>query len=199
MLGFNYKKAVQTLNYFAIKEGGSINKMKAIKLVWLTDRWHLRKYGRPMLMDHYYAMNYGPVPSNTANLADENIFLDEHEKAYRDKYLKPQKDSHIFLSIKKLDNNVFSKTDKLALNKTYNRFGTYNEFELSSISHNYPEWNQYKEILKEGKAARITINYADFFKNSGQDSDFFGLDDEHLSLSKSIFEENRSIYDSLSV
>jgi len=49
MVGFNHKKAVQTLAYFAQKEGGVINKMKAFKLIWLSDRLHLRKYGRPIL------------------------------------------------------------------------------------------------------------------------------------------------------
>jgi uncharacterized phage-associated protein len=51
MLGFNYKKAIQTLAYFAQKEGGVINKMKVFKLIWLSDRLHLRKYGRPILND----------------------------------------------------------------------------------------------------------------------------------------------------
>jgi hypothetical protein len=31
MRRFNYKKTVQSLNFFAVNEGGSINKMKAIK------------------------------------------------------------------------------------------------------------------------------------------------------------------------
>ena len=33
MVGFNCKKAVQTLAFFAQKEGGVINKMKAFKLI----------------------------------------------------------------------------------------------------------------------------------------------------------------------
>ncbi len=35
MLDFDYKKATQAINYLAKKEGGKINKMKAIKVIWL--------------------------------------------------------------------------------------------------------------------------------------------------------------------
>ena len=85
MVGFNYKKAVYTLAYFALKEGGAINKMKAFKLIWLSDRLHLRKYGRPILNDVYFALPMGPIPSNTKDIADNSDFLAETEKELRDK------------------------------------------------------------------------------------------------------------------
>ena len=37
---FNHRKAVQALNFFSLKNGGKIEKMKAIKLLWLSDRVH---------------------------------------------------------------------------------------------------------------------------------------------------------------
>ncbi len=62
---FSHRKATQALNFFAAKAGGKINKMKALKLVFFADRYHLRKYGRPVVGDEYLAMNYGPVASGT--------------------------------------------------------------------------------------------------------------------------------------
>ena len=58
-LFFDYKKATQALNFFALKEGGTINKMKALKLIYFADRYNLRKYGRPVRNDDYWAMGYG--------------------------------------------------------------------------------------------------------------------------------------------
>src|SRR5882724_2767190 len=66
---FSHRKATQALNFFARKAGGRINKMKALKLVYFADRYHLRKYGRPVVGDEYLAMNYGPVASGTKDLA----------------------------------------------------------------------------------------------------------------------------------
>lgn len=56
----NYRKITQALNYLATKNPDKkINKLKAIKLVWIADRYHLRKYGRPITWDTYEAMPLG--------------------------------------------------------------------------------------------------------------------------------------------
>ena len=46
LLEFDYKKATQAINYLTKKEGGQIDKLKLIKLIYLADRYHLRRYGR---------------------------------------------------------------------------------------------------------------------------------------------------------
>jgi len=199
MLGFNYKKAVQALNFFATQEeGGIIDKMKAIKLIWLSDRAHLRKYGRPILMDRYLAMRYGPVPSKTKDLSEcDNSFLDKNEQEYRDQYLKTYHENHNIKSIHDIDKKVFSETDLQVMEKVYLKFGKTEKFKLSDISHFYPEWKKYKEMLESGEASHIDMDYLDFFKNSDieEKDDFFHLDQEHLEISRSIFEENRHAYD----
>lgn len=56
-LPFDYRKTTQALNFFAVKNGGHINKMRSIKLIYFADRFHLRKYGRPITNDEYFAMS----------------------------------------------------------------------------------------------------------------------------------------------
>ena len=70
ILEFDYKKATQAINYFTKKEGGQIEKLKLIKLVYLADRFHLRKYGRPIMNDTYLAMPLGPVGSSVKDIAE---------------------------------------------------------------------------------------------------------------------------------
>ena len=65
---FDFKKATQALNYLAMNFGGKINKMQAIKLIYFADRYHLRKYGRPVTNDEYVAMGYGSVGSKKKTL-----------------------------------------------------------------------------------------------------------------------------------
>ena len=50
---FDYKKAVQAINFFARKNGGKITKLEVLKLIFFADRYHLRKYGRPITNDQY--------------------------------------------------------------------------------------------------------------------------------------------------
>jgi len=76
-----HRKATQALNYFARQEGGSINKLKALKLLFFADRYHLRKYGRPVSECAYYAMTHGPVASEAKQIAEE---ADQLPKPARD-------------------------------------------------------------------------------------------------------------------
>ena len=84
---FDYRKATQALNHFALKEGGQINKMKALKLVYLADRYHLRKYGRLITNDVYFAMPYGAVASGVKDIAEDSAFLGMRVRKYSARYL----------------------------------------------------------------------------------------------------------------
>lgn len=189
------KKSVQAINYFARRKGGEINKMKAIKLIYFADRYHIRKYGRPVIGDNYWAMKLGPVASNildTANLSD-NLEKDCQQYtreflAHRDNGIKIQN----IISKKDVDLGIFSQTDIEALETVYKEFGDKDRFELAEISHDYPEWLKHKkEIFDEGKR-RVRMNYSDFFLNPKVNrSHIFDLPAEHLDLAKSIYQENQ--------
>ena len=55
-LQFSFEKATQALNFFAIKNEGHIDKLPALKLIFLADRYHLRKHARPITNAEYVAM-----------------------------------------------------------------------------------------------------------------------------------------------
>ncbi len=190
MFEFNHKKAVQTLNYFANKNGGAINKMKAIKLIWLSDRAHLRRYGRPIIMDQYFALPYGPIPSNTKDLAEVNLFSSDDEVSYRNKFINVI-DKYNFQSVEKVDENVFSQTDLSILESVYSEFGNLSEFELSELSHIYPEWKKHEAGLANKIASRFQMNYLDFFENpTTGNGAIFNESDELKDLAKEVYSEN---------
>lgn len=158
----DYRKATQALNYFAIKEGGKINKMKALKLVFLADRYHLRKYGRLITNDYYMAMEHGPVPSVTKDIAESNDYLDNNKKEYSQKYIGPV-DNLTLESVNKMDKMVFSESDLEALQFAWDAFGHYDQFQLRDISHSYPEWAKHEKIIVRGSCFQIDI--LDFLKD----------------------------------
>jgi len=188
------KKSTQALNYFARKKGGKINKMKAIKLVFFADRYHLRKYGRPIVGDIYWAMKLGPVGSNllnTAKLSTELLDLDCLN--YAKSFLSNSGDSDKLLDLlskKELDLNVFSQTDIEALEAVYNEFGDKDQFELADITHSYPEWFKHRKDLENGKK-RVRMNYLDFFSNPKiSKSHIFDISKDNLDLARDIYQEN---------
>jgi len=190
MFEFNHKKAVQCLNYFASANGGIINKMKAIKLIWLSDRSHIRRYGRPIIMDQYFALPFGPIPSNTKDLAEVNVFSSEDEVMYRNKYINVI-DKFTFQSINKVDEGVFSQTDLSILESIYAEFGILSEYDLSELSHLYPEWKKHEAGLKNKTASRFQMNYLDFFEDPATgNGSIFNESVELKNLAKDIYSEN---------
>ena len=67
---FSHKKATQAINFFACRNGGAIEKLRLLKLIFFADRYHLRKFGRPITNDPYWAMQFGPVASSVKELAE---------------------------------------------------------------------------------------------------------------------------------
>jgi uncharacterized phage-associated protein len=192
MRKFKHEKSIQLLNFFAIKEGGVINRMKALKLIFLSDRLHLRKYGRPILNDSYYAMKFGPVASKTCNLAD-NLNLSPEEEQYRLEYIKTESD-YTYSSIKPVNNKVFSQTDRNSIESIYSTFGHLGEYQLSDETHEYPEWKQFKGKLESGEIRRVKMKYEDFFLNGGSEGNpIFTEKEEILMLAKDIYIENTNL------
>lgn len=161
-LNFDYLKATQALDYFAIKEGGQINKMKALKLVYFADRYHLRKYGRMVTNDNYLAMEHGPVPSTTMNIAESNDYLDETMKAYSHDFLEPINNLTL-KTINELDKSALSDSDFEALEFSWSNFGHLNQFELRDLTHCYPEWFKWKDDLID--TACLPMDLLDFLKD----------------------------------
>ena len=178
---FNYKKSVQALNYLAVLEGGAINYMKALKLIWLSDRYHLRNHGRTITGDKYFALKNGPVASFT-----KDIIINKHTTAEQSAY------SSTFVSVNcyalstnsEPDTNVFSQKELEVINTVYDNYKGMDEFEISEFSHNFPEWKQYEEkIKKTGSSYVIDMNL--FFENYKDKTNLFVNDNEELEEMKS--------------
>jgi uncharacterized phage-associated protein len=162
---FDYIKGTQALNFFASKEGGHINKMKALKLVYFADRYHLRKYGRLITNDSYVAMEHGPVPSSSRDIIESSDYLDESARTYAQEFLESSE--RTLSSVCKLDTNVLSDSDIEALEFAWKTFGHMNQFELRDQTHNYPEWKKFKKELESVRV--MQMNLLDFLKDPQQD------------------------------
>ena len=188
----SYKKATQALNFFARKKDGKINKMKAIKLIYLADRLHLRKYGRPIVDDVYWAMKLGPVGSRTKNVAELSS-IPEDVLSYAKKYIRPiDEKKHHLESLKPVDFDVFSKTDIECLDAVYEKFSDKDQFELKDITHQYPEWAKYERGLRAGKK-RVRMDYDDLFTETERGDSLFEQSKSDLNLARESFEELKEV------
>lgn len=189
---FAYKKVTQALNYFATKEGGKINKMKALKLIYLADRYHLRKYGRLITNDVYFAMNYGPVPSSTKDIAETSEFLGDREKEYASQFIKGI-DNLTLQTVNTIDDSVFSESDSEAMGFAWKKFGHLNPFELAELTHEYPEWKKYEKALELD--SRVQMYLEDFFEEPDENVEkCFELSDQDRNIRREHLAEMAKIH-----
>lgn len=141
--------------------------MKALKLLFFADRYHLRKYGRSVSDCAYFAMARGPVASEAKNVAEESNRLPSTSRTYARRFIR-RKDAYNYSSVGEIDSAVLSKTDMEALDFAWQNFGHYTEFELVEITHKYPEWRRHAPKLRHDGNKRVEMDYADFFSDPAQ-------------------------------
>jgi uncharacterized phage-associated protein len=166
---FDYRKATQALNFFATAAGGKIEMIRALKLVFFADRYHLRKYGRPVINDTYFAMKLGPVPSGVKDIASKSSFVDETEAAYAERFLSTSEPNQV-ATIAPVDERTLSATDLEALEFAWGNFAyAWGNFAhrkwICEITHAYPEWARHEAELRSGMASRVEMDYRDFLED----------------------------------
>jgi uncharacterized phage-associated protein len=185
------KKIIQALAYIAYQQPGhKVNSMKAYKLLWLADRYHLRQFGRTITGDVFFALPHGVVPSDAKNVVEHQITHIPTDEEYRDKYIK-RLGKYSYQAITEPDIMVFSDSDQEALDKILQAYGTLDQYKLEELSHKFPEWLAYKAKLEaEGTPKAYKIDFDYFFDEAKEDkSGLFADNPEKIALIKEYFHE----------
>src|ERR1700761_4111780 len=97
-------KIVELLLYMAHVRPNA-DQYQAVKFLYLADRAHLNRYGRPITFERYCALQYGPVASNALDIIREIPGA-----------LKGAGLSQLPFETKKLDNIIYIKDPKRSVN-----------------------------------------------------------------------------------
>jgi uncharacterized phage-associated protein len=174
---FAPEKLVQALVFFAQRGVRDLDKMKAAKLLFHADKYHLLKYGRPVLGDQYACMDYGPVPSASLNVMNDVVAGDEHfpplAKDLFDEYLTVEKSMFkkypVFRAKKEPYLEVFSDSDIEALDHAQKNYGAKSSWKLSEQSHEEPAWKLANEQRTPGSS--VIMDYRLFFEGHPEAAD----------------------------
>lgn len=134
---FCESKAAQIAAYLLHKASGRMPHIKLMKLMYLADRLCLENYDRPMSKDNFVSMDYGPVLSKTYDLMKGKTKSDVWSS-----YLSPIDTNEISLAkeVGLPQLGKLSRADIKVLDEVYSRYGHINEFDLSEMTHEFPEW-----------------------------------------------------------
>jgi len=187
----NTHKIIQSMVYLAChQKDKKLDFMKAYKLLWLSDRCHLRMFGRTITGDKYFAMTHGIVPTDAKHLLEGEPTLLSNSENYFNSNIKVV-GKHTFQAINDPDLNEFSDSDIKVLNRVLTEFNAMKPKELSDLSHKYPEWLQYQELINDkSNKSSFPVNVDLFFENSTDDhAMIFDQSPELLEVTKDLYHE----------
>ncbi len=143
---FNEKKTTQAVALFLEKNGGKMNYMKLIKLLYLADRGALTHWERPITGDAYVSMPRGPVLSTVLDIINNENY--PNIRPYWFKYISTPKDHEINLEeMPELD--ALSKREIELIDELYEEFKDFNQWEMVDLCHEIlPEWEEVKDTSK---------------------------------------------------
>ena len=145
---FDPEKFVACLAFFADKTKG-LDKLKAAKLMYYADKYHLLRYGRPIVGDVYLHWQYGPVPFKGLGMIHEAVTQQirgqphPHQDLLK-KYVRVNFDKpYPLLELKHTpDLAVLSESECEALQQTVERYGRYSGLQLMDLTHHEATWNK---------------------------------------------------------
>lgn len=79
---FNTRKATEVASLLITKEGGQLNVMKLIKLVYLLDRLSIAKRGIPVVGGVYYSLPNGPVTSELLDIINAGKLANDSDNSW---------------------------------------------------------------------------------------------------------------------
>lgn len=174
--------------YYLLKKLGPTDKLKLVKLLYFADKFHLIKYARTITNDEYWAMDHGPVGSNTKDVLeyDTALSISEDEHKYATKFFKKRWNRFKANKLKEIPTfNFLSETDIEALDFVIKYFGAMGTWEIRNFSHKYPEWYQYKELFDNKETRRERIQTKELISIIPEDP--FEFTDEDLKNARDIF------------
>ncbi|MHB1937521.1 MAG: Panacea domain-containing protein [Acidobacteriaceae bacterium] len=168
---FDIDKAIAATIYIATRRPKPIEltQGKLFKLIYLSDKDHLVRFGRPITGDSYSAMEHGPVPSNLYNAFKDlskspsarskdaralakSVMLDT---AYRYPRIEAQSE---------IDQLQLSESDMKSLDRIVKRFGKMTFSQVRQIAHDTPAWVNAWNSKQEDKDA-APMKFEDFFED----------------------------------
>lgn len=157
-LGFDHLKSVQTIAYFVRKAGGSAEKLKLVKLLYLAERRSFAKRGRPMNFDSYFSLPHGPVVSSALNGMDHNL----DDPAWDALHLANKKDVTIVADV--ADDHL-SRADRSILDATWHEFGGMTASQIRNWTHEHCA-----EYVEVGSGNSLPIDLSEIMAQVGTDA-----------------------------
>lgn len=183
------KKIVQVLHYLISRVADdTADKLHLLKLVFLADRYHLRKYAQMITGDVYYAMPKGPVASRTLDILEDALV---NPNAYARRFFEPdvRKKYSPFVSLCAPSVTCLSLSAREALDVALAKYAELRsrEIELWDYTHMFKEWIEAAVPVMQGTLKRNLMKMETCFEDS--EVEYCNADSASVALNKRLYVE----------
>lgn len=136
---FDSRKTAQAAAYVVSLNGGKLNYMVLIKLLYLSDRQALLETGAPITGDRMVSMPHGPVLSCTYDLINMGAPEQPGTSPWYE-YLTEPTAGYEVRTKKEAETDELSQYELRLLRETFEKFGRMDKWGLRDYTHTLPEW-----------------------------------------------------------
>lgn len=168
---FRVDKGREVLLYILSK--GCRNMYNALKVMYFADKEHMQKAGSTICKGHYFAPEYGAVPSEMYDFfrAVDGQRRDEH--SLKEIIRKRPHTGYDYEPLREPDMDFFSDLDIECLDNAIARYGDMSFRDLSSIAHDQPDY--------KATSLNDTISFKDFVESIDNDGRLMPFLDDILT------------------
>jgi hypothetical protein len=136
---FDIRKAVAATGFLCELNGGRVDMLKVIKMLYIADRKALLSWHRPITGDAFWSLENGPIVSRIYDLIRGRICGPEME-IWRS-FFNPGEDDTVSLrEDARVDTKPLSRREKEALEEAYHRIQPLSIGQVIDYVHRFPEW-----------------------------------------------------------
>jgi uncharacterized phage-associated protein len=186
-MNISQRKAANAIVFFLLKSPkNKMGRLKLMKLLWLADRIHLNNYGRMILRDNYYALPFGPAPTQTLNMSNGPLdgFFTLVGK-------------YTLAATGEFNPSYFSKSDIEVLNLVWDKYGGLDDIRLKDVSHNFKEWLRYQKDLEDKEKPNSYPMIMDDFFTPPVGAVDYDFDNDRCGISREHFMSHSAIVSAL--
>jgi uncharacterized phage-associated protein len=161
-------KVIAASIFIASKDSKDVPQLtmgKLLKLIFLADKYHLVRYGRPITGDRYEAMKDGPVPSWAYDLFKRQVlrkpFTEQGRQLVKSLRVDRSQKNPLLRATAGYDRDQLSKSDIAALEATIAEFGRKSFNQLRDITHHMVAWKEAWD--GRGKQEKAHMKFESFF------------------------------------
>ena len=158
---FREDKTTQAAGVLLKREGGKMNYMKLLKLLYLADRKAIELWELPITFDLYVSMDNGPVLSSTYDLIAWGSR--PGMASYWSEFISGPTFYNVSLLLEP-ETNKLSEAEIQALDAVYDQYGKFSQWDLVTITHKLPEY-------KDPNGSAIPIPVHDILVALGEDTE----------------------------